>query len=473
MDQTVIDAIVGRVMAEMRAEKSALEATIATLRTEVAETRAQLAEKAEALAKDAVSQGDVAGIIENAARDTVDAIQPQMREFIAAEVTKLRDDFEKELEHVAGIIPDVSRFALFEGVSAETANIRKCLDELAAKAAAQGAALREEIKNSVGAIDARVTEVRDATPSVAGLADMAELDALNERLKHLEEQTTNETLAAAIRLEAVEKSVAAIQVPSLDGYVTERDLLNTLGDYASFEGQKALSARYVELDASVKDLAAKIVDDVTALGAEVTNLAKSVEAVEQRPEPAPATGIAGAKLVGKDLEIALTDGTTTVLADFKPQDGAKGDKGEKGDTGTGLAGALIDREGRLVVTLSNGEVKELGAVVGRDGNDGDDGKDGVDGLGFEHMEAEYDGERTLEIKFTRGDVVKSFPLNMPVMIYRDVFKSGQAYDENDAVTYGGSLWVAKRATEKAPGDGSPDWRLAVKRGRDGNRGAKI
>ncbi len=49
---------------------------------------------------------------------------------------------------------------------------------------------------------------------------------------------------------------------------------------------------------------------------------------------------------------------------------------------------------------------------------------------------------------------------------RGVFKEGAEYWRNNAVTFGGSLWLAQKdAPEGKPGL-SPDWRLAVKKGRD-------
>jgi hypothetical protein len=42
--------------------------------------------------------------------------------------------------------------------------------------------------------------------------------------------------------------------------------------------------------------------------------------------------------------------------------------------GVGMAGSFIDREGNLVITLTDGTAKALGPVIGRDGRDGVDGK---------------------------------------------------------------------------------------------------
>jgi hypothetical protein len=49
----------------------------------------------------------------------------------------------------------------------------------------------------------------------------------------------------------------------------------------------------------------------------------------------------------------------------------------------------------------------------------------------------------------------------------------RAYAKGDSVTWGGSQWIAKEATEAKPGDSAPSaraWQLAVKAGRDGKQG---
>jgi hypothetical protein len=48
-----------------------------------------------------------------------------------------------------------------------------------------------------------------------------------------------------------------------------------------------------------------------------------------------------------------------------------------------------------------------------------------------------------------------------------VFELSRKYAQHDTVTYGGSLWIAQRDTSASPGDKPADWKLAVKRGRDG------
>ncbi|ALB67157.1 Phage portal protein [Cronobacter dublinensis 1210] len=90
--------------------------------------------------------------------------------------------------------------------------------------------------------------------------------------------------------------------------------------------------------------------------------------------------------------------------------------------------------------------------------------DGVAGV-----EVERSGQRrfTLTVNRSSGSSeTKSF--DVPVMIYKGVFKSGQDYLPGDTVTWGGSLWHCDEQTQDKPGEtGSKGWTLATKRGRDG------
>jgi hypothetical protein len=146
-----------------------------------------------------------------------------------------------------------------------------------------------------------------------------------------------------------------------------------------------------------------------------------------------------------------------------------GKDGANGRDGIGIADALIDKDHSLVLTLTDGTVKKLGVVVGRDGVNGQKGDPGRDGFGFDDLSAEFDGERTLTLAFVRGEDRKAFPVELPHTIYRGVFADGTVYQRGDAVTWGGSIFIAKETTADKPGT-SPAWTLAVKRGRDGREG---
>ena len=84
----------------------------------------------------------------------------------------------------------------------------------------------------------------------------------------------------------------------------------------------------------------------------------------------------------------------------------------------------------------------------------------------EESEALLEDGRTLKrvSVYTNGQrFERSFKLQM--MLDRGVWRQGM-YEAGDVVSYGGSSWIAQRDTEGKP-EQSPDWRLAVKRGRDG------
>lgn len=156
-------------------------------------------------------------------------------------------------------------------------------------------------------------------------------------------------------------------------------------------------------------------------------------------------------------------------------DGQKGDPGVPGKDGVGMAGLLIDRAGDLVATMTDGTVRSLGPIVGKDGapgTDGQPGKDGRDGFGFEDMTEELaDDGRTLIRRYVRGDEVKEFRHSLAVVLDRGVYREGESYAKGDAVSFGGSLFIAQEPTTDKP-ETTKAWRLAVKRGRDGKEGGK-
>lgn len=159
------------------------------------------------------------------------------------------------------------------------------------------------------------------------------------------------------------------------------------------------------------------------------------------------------------------DGANGEPGPMGPQ-GPAGEKGIDGADGVGLAGAIIDRDGNLVVTTTKGEAISLGVVVGKDGAPG---KDGRDGFSLDDLEIEDDADGTITLRFVRGDLVREKHVRYP-RGDRGVYRGDEVYRKGDGVTYGGSWWVAQKdAPEGAPGL-SGDWRLAVKKGRDGKDG---
>lgn len=241
-----------------------------------------------------------------------------------------------------------------------------------------------------------------------------------------------------------------------------------------------------------QDGASVTVDDVVPLIAEQVKAA--VEAI-----PAPKNGADGRDGTdGKDAdpisvaevaaELLATDGlkalvdlhvAEAVAALPKPEngkDGAQGPQGEPGDPGTkgdpgadgvGLAGAVIDREGALTLTLTNGETKSLGVIVGKDGDPGQNGKDGAD---FTDVEIDYDGERTLTIRGKGGEITKHLPIPLDRGYYRDGMKSLQG----DVVTHDGNAWIAVADNDCKPClENKHAWRMLARKGRDGRDGVVL
>lgn len=129
--------------------------------------------------------------------------------------------------------------------------------------------------------------------------------------------------------------------------------------------------------------------------------------------------------------------------------------------GVGLAGAVIDRDGQLVLTLSDGKTVNLGLIVGKDGEQGPKGFD----LDDFDVNLDDDG-RTIELSFDSGEQRFTRQLQLPTMIYRGVFEQGRTYEVGDVVTWGGSSWACSARTEERPGEGAKGWTLSVKKGRD-------
>jgi len=247
---------------------------------------------------------------------------------------------------------------------------------------------------------------------------------------------------------AVAAAVAALP-PAIDGKSVTLDDVRPL---IAQEAERAVAALpSVDVIAPVE---AAVAAAVSALPVPADG--KSVTVADVEPIIAGAVASAVAAIP------TPADGKSVTIADVEPIIASAVERAVAAlpvaKDGVGLAGAMIDRTGALVVTLSDGKMCPLGRV---------DGKDGDPGLGFDDMSIEQTGERQATLKFVRGEQVKTFDLTVPAVIDRGVFKEGQAYTLGDAVTFGGSLWIAQKDTGEKPDGPDTGWRLAVKKGRDG------
>lgn len=105
-------------------------------------------------------------------------------------------------------------------------------------------------------------------------------------------------------------------------------------------------------------------------------------------------------------------------------------------------------------------------------------QDGRDGLDLRHFKAEQVDERTVTLTLTDGERTEHVHLTFPVVIDRGVFSEvgkpgGGRYEKGDGVTFGGSFWIAQVDDPQGVPGLTKDWRLAVKKGRDGKSVARL
>lgn len=136
---------------------------------------------------------------------------------------------------------------------------------------------------------------------------------------------------------------------------------------------------------------------------------------------------------------------------------------QAGADGVGLAGAMIDRAGELVITTTKGEAVRLGKVVGDDGQDG---------ISFETATGEYEAERGFVIKLGAGD--RRTEMVLPYMVHRGFYREGMGMKAGQSITHDGALWIAKRDNASKPClENEQDWALAARKGRDGKDGKSV
>lgn len=134
-----------------------------------------------------------------------------------------------------------------------------------------------------------------------------------------------------------------------------------------------------------------------------------------------------------------------------------------GKDGAGIADLMIDRDGNLIATFTDGRMKSLGVVVGKDGAPGRDGAD------FSDVSIDYDGERTITIKGRGGEIVK----RVPVPLWRGYWSPGVVAEKGDILTHNGTAYIAIVDNPKCePGVGKYDheWKVFARKGRDGRDG---
>lgn len=164
----------------------------------------------------------------------------------------------------------------------------------------------------------------------------------------------------------------------------------------------------------------------------------------------------GKSVTAADVEPMLTDMVNRAVAALPtPKDGV------------GLAGALIDRGGDLIVTLTDGSTRSLGQVVGRDYDPAGLDRAVADAVGaLPPPEPGKPGE-SVDPAVVRQMVDEAVAL-IPVPYFgeaRGLYDPNAKYRALDVVSFNGCEW---RAKVDSPGEmPGADWMLSAQRGKPG------
>lgn len=259
-------------------------------------------------------------------------------------------------------------------------------------------------------------------------------------------------------------------------------------------------------------------------------LAEKIAEIEAKKPEKGADGKDGAP--GKDGRDADPENIKRLVSEAvaslpMPKDGRNGCDGKDGAPGKDGKDADISHlEAHFQAKLADLSEKiaafeqKIAAIpIPKDGRDGRDGKDGADGRdgaaisilpsidaqrsyargifachkgglwrsteqtngmdgwecvieGLHSVDLEHGAGRKFSLVFQKSaGTAEALEFELPLMIYRGVWKQGEGYETGDCVTWAGSLWHCDEANDQKPGEGK-GWTLVAKRGRDGKDGHK-
>ncbi len=162
----------------------------------------------------------------------------------------------------------------------------------------------------------------------------------------------------------------------------------------------------------------------------------------------------------------------------QPEPGKKGDPGEPGKDAVApslqeVADSVAANFERRFADLSMSWERQTRDMAEKaidrmpkpkDGTDGTNGKDGFSLANFSAVQEK--GGRVVLLTLSDGERTEHVHLHFPVVLDKGFWKDGTLAEEGDGFTFGGSYWIAQKDTDTKPEIGDPDWRLAVRKGRD-------
>lgn len=297
----------------------------------------------------------------------------------------------------------------------------------------------------------RIAQMESTQPSVAAM--------INERMG---EVLSSAAIVADAHTKRLSTSDTAQQALAARIEILEARKLPTAlkGD----PGENATDAQIADAVAKHLEAHPPLKGDPGEPGKDAEPIAEALE--KSMKEVLPGLAAAAAKIVGETTKPPAPMPIPTFLIDqdgnlvMVSSDGSTKSigrvRGSDGSPAPVIAKSIINDDGVLIFEMSDGHKLLAGRVVGEDG------------LGVADLDVAYDGERTITLRWLNGEKAAERSFVLPIVIDRGVHKSGAEYKKGDAVSSGGSMFIAQKDTTAAPE--TDDWRLAVKRGREGKPG---
>lgn len=211
-----------------------------------------------------------------------------------------------------------------------------------------------------------------------------------------------------------------------------------------------------------KQVAELVRDQVTRATAPLTERLAELEARPASKDGEP----------GKDgSSVAVDDVLPTLLAAIP--DPIPGKDGEPGKDGTSVT--IEDVKGLLESYISTWALdfeRRAQDILQRAIERIPAPRDGKDATELADFDLLVDEEaRTVTLTMGTAEGSKSVTRKASWLLDRGVYSSGKAYGRGDTVSWGGNLWIAQvDGTKAMPAEAEPEWRLAVRKGRDGRNG---
>ncbi|BAG74991.1 hypothetical protein [Pseudomonas phage PAJU2] len=299
---------------------------------------------------------------------------------------------------------------------------------------AMGAIVREATAPLIARIEQLEKTLADQViPSAEEVATKIDMDALAKSAAEMVPAPQGADMEA---LKAhLSELVKAIPAPADGQSVTIDDVAPMIRDEV---------AKAVAEVPPAKDGESVTVDDVRPVLAELVN-----KAVADLPKPQP----------GKDADMDALRGYLDVLV--------KSLELPKGPSVDEVAATFERRFSDLTLSWERQARETLEKAADRMPIP-KNGENGRDALPLESFDLSLsDDGRTVTVKMQAGDTILEKSVRIASVIDRGVYSAEKSYEQGDGTTYGGCYWIAQKdAPAGAPG-ASADWRMAVKKGRDG------